>query len=175
MKRLDPRSVIIGFLIAVIGFMSMGATNTTFDSITVGEIILKNESLVIKTPQGGKIVKLSDNEGNGELVLGNSKGIPTIALTHTVDGDGTLQLYNSSGQMKIRLTHSPGGGAIDIYNGSGDKSIDLGNSRFGGGLFRLYNKYNHDTVFITSNKEGDGFIQLSDRYGDGQWAMTGKR
>ena len=38
MKKLDPRSVIIGFLVAVIGWMSMGATNSTFDSITVGDI-----------------------------------------------------------------------------------------------------------------------------------------
>ncbi len=30
-KKLDPRSVIIGFLVAVIGFMSLGATDSTFD------------------------------------------------------------------------------------------------------------------------------------------------
>lgn len=35
MKKLDPRSVLIGFLVAVIGFMAIGATDSTFDTITV--------------------------------------------------------------------------------------------------------------------------------------------
>jgi len=175
MKKLDPRSVLIGFLIAVIGFMSLGATDSTFDSITVGKIILKNESLFIKTPQGGTIIKLSENEGNGELILGNSKGKATIGLTHTFEGDGVININNSFGQTAIDLTHSPGGGVIDIYNGSGDKSISLTNSKLGGGLFMLNNRHNKNTVWITSTKEADGIIQLSDRYGDGQWVARGKR
>ena len=48
MRKLDPRSVIIGFLLAVIGFMSIGATDKTakFDTIEVNKIFIRDGGLI---------------------------------------------------------------------------------------------------------------------------------
>ena len=48
MKKLDPRSVIIGFLVAVIGFMSIGATSPDghFKTLTVNDINIPSEGYI---------------------------------------------------------------------------------------------------------------------------------
>jgi len=154
MKKLDPRSVIIGFLVAVIGFMSIGATNTTFDSITVGEIILKDQSLLIKTSLGNDIMILSTFPG----------------------ADGIMGIYNSKGIITTTIGNSPhGGGMLEVNDSDGDRSITLGQTKNKTGAIQLDNKHNKNIVWIGATNEDDGHIILSDRYGEGQWGRTGKR
>jgi hypothetical protein len=198
MKKLDPRSVIIGFLVAVIGFMSLGAVNTTFDSITVGEIILKDENLLIKdmwqddilmiagdefvhgvfvyNKKGDQIAVIGESDsGGGVLDITNSAGQNTIELTQTVDG-GAIKLFNSTGQNTINLTqNSYKNGIVSINSNTGQNSIVVGVSKNGTGLFQMFNKHEKGVVFIGSTNEADGHITLSDRYGEAQWQASGKR
>ena len=52
MKRLDPRSVMIGFLLAVIGLLSMGATdrNGRFDILEADNIIIGERGSILFRP-----------------------------------------------------------------------------------------------------------------------------
>ena len=130
MKKLDPRSVIIGFLVAVIGFMSLGATNSTFDSITVGNIKMQTKGLNIFTPSGRAILSLGGSE-NGHI----------------------LRFNTSNGSLGFDLAEIDVGGVrMTFYNGHGTESVYLGQT-----------------------SESDGLLVLSDRYGEAQWSMSGKR
>jgi len=130
MKKLDPRSVIIGFLIAVIGFMSMGATNSTFDSITVGNIKMKTKGLNIFAPSGKPVLSLGGSESGHGLIFATSNG---------------------------------------------NIGIDFAEYETGGVRMTFYNGHGKETVYLGKTNESDGFIILSDRYGEAQWSMTGKR
>jgi len=220
MKKLDPRSVIIGFLIAVIGFMSLGATNSTFESITVGEIKMKNESLAITSPDGNRILETNAFPKMNIVAFYNKEGIATALIGNSDVGDGMFEIYNAKGQNTMMLAHNPLGngvitvnnkhgktavslsggtaGDVSIYNGEGTNTVSLSHTtgnqgvvsinnnngeniiRLGSNLsadpaIRLTNKHQKPVAALSVTDEADGFIILSDRYGEVQWSMTGKR
>jgi len=150
MKKLDPRSVIIGFLVAVIGFMSIGATDSTFDSITVGEIKMKNETLPIRDMQGETVVGIA---GSG-LVRG-------------------LIVMDRKGEMNAIIGTSENGGRISIYNAIEQPSITLFCSDDYSGVLSINNKWGVNIAHVTATPEGDGYIILSDKHGEGQWGVSG--
>ena len=175
MKRLDPRSVIIGFLVAVIGFMSLGAVNTTFDSITVGKIIMKDEILSINDKSLAQVVTVVAGEGNS-VFFSNKKGDYVTTIGQSDNGDGAIVINNKDDQETIVLSHTPDGhGRININNKDGQESIALSHSTVHNGLISVNNKHEKNIVWISATEEGDGHIVLSDRYGEGQWGRTGKR
>ncbi len=150
MKKLDPRSVIIGFLVAVIGFMSIGATNTTFDSITVGDInIPKRGWINFIDKKGNRIMAVTTSNGSGVIDILNSTGQKTISLSHTIADDGAIDLYNSSGQNTINISHTTAhGGAIGLYNNSGQETISLSHTTTHDGAISLYNSSGQNTALI---------------------------
>ena len=147
MKKLDPRSVIIGFLVAVIGFMSMGASNSTFDSITVGEIRLKNETLPIRNIQGETILGVMSGENAHGVALMNRKG----------------------GIVTLLGAEETGGGRITVFNSNNQETITLS------GSITIFNKFDESVAFIGPYLEDEGLIVLSDRYGEVQWSARGKQ
>ncbi len=223
MKKLDPRSVLIGFLVAVIGFMSMGAKNTTFDSITVGNIVMKEESLFLWNAEKKPVIAfmasahtnvtafyntkeqpmiyLAENEsGNGIIQLDNNAGKTTVLLANDLNGRGVIAVNGASGHNTVTIGHTEidGGGAISVKNANGQATVSLMNDSKGNGDIRLsnnlghetisidhvgedagaikiYNKHGKQVVYMSSTLEDDGNMILSDRYGEGQWSLTGKR
>jgi len=129
MKKLDPRSVMIGFLLAVIGFMSIGATD--------------------QTPSDG---------GGGGLSLSD---FPEDAT------------FNRITVNEIRLNDM---GLLDITDKDGKRVLVIERGYFKDNTrLELYNKHERGVVYLSTTKEEDGHIVLSDRYGEGQWGVTGKR
>jgi hypothetical protein len=176
MKRLDPRSVIIGFLIAVIGFMSMGATNNTFDSITVGEIILKNTALKIKDSKQNDILMIAGDDFTNAMFLYNKAGKDVAVIGENDNGGGLMSLCNNAGQETIALTQTTGNnGSISLYDNTGQKTIALTHTTGNIGSIGINNKHENNIVYLSATGEDDGHIILSDRYGEGQWVVTGKR
>ncbi len=159
MKKLDPRSVLIGFLVAVIGFMSLGAVNTTFDSITVGEIKMKNNVLDIRSPNGRMVMTLTGNP-----------------IYH-----GAIYWSSQGGKVLSQIGQSDnGGGSLSIHNRAGDETVLLGNSQptaddNGGGRISILSSHKETIVQVGETIEQDGYVALSDRYGEIQWIETGKR
>ena len=181
MKKLDPRSVLIGFLVAVIGFMSLGATNTTFDSITVGEIIMKNDILKFSRWEDNNIIKMSvlelvNTDSVNALIFFGSKGNLLSSLGETDDGSGSVHIFNNKSQETMLFENDDkGNGMIKINDSKGNPTVFIANSIEDRGIITLSNKYQNITVYIASNNEDDGMILLADKYGDGQWGMSGKR
>jgi len=177
MKKLDPRSVLIGFLVAVIGFMSIGATNTTFESITVGEIILKNDALIFRgdTRQEPVLLLSAEKKFHGLFFI-NARGIITTKISEDDDGDGLIEVLNNKGQKIIKLKESRrGNGAIEVYNNKGQKIINITHSQASNGLINVYNRHQKSVVDLGTTGDDEGQIVLSDRYGEGQWGMTGEK
>jgi len=152
MKKLDPRSVTIGFLIAVIGFMSMGATNTTFDSITVGEIKMKSEKLAVR-------------DLAGKTVLGITAGGPYRGLI-VMDRIGNTNA--------IIGTSEESGGRITVYNAIKQTSISLYSTENQNGALTINNKWGENIFAVSATPEGEGYISLSDKHGEVQWAAVGR-
>ncbi len=176
MKKLDPRSVIIGFLIAVIGFMSIGATNTTFDSITVGEIILKNDDLKIKNSKQDDILLIVGYDLAHGLIMYNNAGESVALIGENDNGNGEISIYNRSGKRTSSLSHTAtGDGSLNLFTKTGRESILLSHTENDNGVVALFNKHQKQVIYLSTTNEGDGQIVLSDRYGEGQWGVTGKR
>ena len=176
MKKLDPRSVLIGFLVAVIGFMSLGATDSTFDSITVGEIILKNQSMIFTGNNGKPILSITSGENANALFFINAAGKIVGSIAEDDAGNGSIDLFNTEGQKTIGLTATESNsGSIGLHNVDGQKTILITHNMANGGVIQIYNKYQKPAVYLSTTTEDDGHIILYDRYGEGQWGMTGKR
>ncbi len=159
MKRLDPRSVIIGFLVAVIGGLSIGATSTVghFKSLTVNDIMMPPEGYIrVLGMEGNMIMAISQNELNdGTLLLYNRTGQNTIRLSHTPNGDGVFDLFNVDGRKTISATH--------MDDGTGDGGISI------------FNKNQKGAVYLGTTKTGEGTIIVSDMNGVGQAGLIGRR
>ena len=68
------------------------------------------------------------------------------------------------------------GGLITTLNSNGGVSTVMGFLiKDEGGLFMGYNKYSNIVGTFGSRTDGNGFIDLRDRYGDAGWSASGKK
>ena len=159
MKKVDPKSVIIGFLISVIGVLSIGAASTEghFKTLTVNDILMPSEGYIrVLGMERNMIMSISQNELNdGTLLLYNRAGQNTIRLSHTPNGDGVIDLFNEAGRKTISATHTD--------DGTGDGGISI------------FNKNNKGAVYLGTTETGEGMIILSDKNGVGQAGLIGRR
>ena len=176
MKRLDPRSVIIGFLVAVIGFLLIGAKVSHFDTIRVNEIILNDKGLTIRDELLNPILMIGqDAGGNGLLRLTNKDGVGVVVLNQSKEMDGSIKLNTSEGRNRISLGLTKGNsGSLRLYNYEDQETISLSHFEKKG-IIQIENEHQKRVVYLASTSENDGHIILSDRYGDSQWSVTGKR
>jgi hypothetical protein len=121
MRKLDPRSVIIGFLLAVISLMSIGAKNTTFDTITVGNIKMKNSEINILGRDGVRRVKFIDGFSGALMSLHRDNGNPVVYIGDDGNGSGTALFLNN--RMKTIVTianpQDTNDGNILLHNSNG--------------------------------------------------------
>jgi hypothetical protein len=158
MRKLDPRSVMIGFLLAVIGFMSIGATGHTpsggekYNPAEDDRFIFKNDLenkrfnrltvFEIVVPMGG--LNFIDQAGDTIAILGSGLQKPRA-----------LTLFNESNTPMIHI---------------GARGWD-----YDKGVISLSNTHGEEIVYMGETDEQDGILALKDRYGDFQWGVTGKR
>jgi hypothetical protein len=107
MRNLDPRSVIIGVLIAIIGFLVMGATsNKGFDTITVNNIKMGKAGLIkFVDPDGYMIGLISSSPLNahGARFGLYFKGKEAVALDATLSRNGSFIAYNKYGRRSVSI------------------------------------------------------------------------
>ena len=65
--------------------------------------------------------------------------------------------------------------SIAVVDAEGKGAAYLGISPGGGGQLRTFNKHEVMTGYFGSNKDNDGVVLLSDRYGDPVWTASGKK
>ena len=117
--------------------------------------------LGIYNKHGKKVADLGSNkEGGGMLGIYNKEGKDVAMLTSDKEGEGIFAISNKEGTPVAFLSSKKGGGMFSIY---------------GGGSLNIFNKHGKRVATVQANKKSDGAIYLCDRYGDGGWAMTGKR
>jgi len=114
MKKLDPRSVIIGLLLGIISVMSIGATSTTFDTITVGDIRMKNSELNIINRKGIRAVNIDPYSEGTFVSIYKKNGKPDVVLGSCGNGSGTAVFYNSRQKEIVSI----GGCEVNKQEGS---------------------------------------------------------
>jgi hypothetical protein len=103
MNKVDPRSLLIGFLLAVIGFLSMGAADEIgrFDTLEVNSIkISEGGDLIIGDYTNDHNIRLSKLGLVIENGVKESKTIVTTSVISIQDKDG-FGVLGSSGFRKI--------------------------------------------------------------------------
>ena len=165
MKSIDIKSVIIGILGTILVFVSIGATDKNLGDITVSSIAVVDEN--------GKLVgSFSSNEYGGNLRIGHTNG--KLVSTFSSDKNGaSLMISNTDGKLSGVFSSDEDGGSLAIFNS--DEKLAAVLSPRGGGLLKVYNKHGEQVGYFGVNKDQDGMITLSDRYGDTGWGESGKK
>ena len=166
MKKLDFRSVIIGFLLAVIFVLSIGATKKYdhFDTISVNEIAINEGGKIYFAPVDGKLTTI-DVDG---LFLGNSNSKSLITLNRGDDllSDPHLTFIDT---MNSTILSSGGIALMDVGIDTKEGTLIMA------GSVELKNDSGESVVELFSNTDNHGVVVLRDKYGDIGWAQSGKQ
>jgi len=174
MKKLDPRSVIIGFLVAVIGFMSMGATSAdgNFETLTVQNLNLSEKGYLTISDNVGKVFMAISNSGRGGVVqMYNLDGETIYKLADMGDRGGMLSLLQEDGKSSMTL----GNNALVIYGKDTGQPGLIADAMAGEGSLTTINKFNKQTVSIGNGSNDDGLILVYDKLGQATWVKSGKK
>jgi len=165
MKRLDPRSVMIGFLIAVIGLMSIAATPTDgkYETLTVKKLkLFDDKGLVVYSSNNKPIMGIYYNEGGG-IEIYNDYNIATIQLKNFGDA-GMVGLLNAQG----KTTALAGESGISLHNEKGEARMTL-SANSGGGKMTMLNKHEKTMMYLGAGPDDNCFLSLHDKDGQAQW------
>lgn len=119
MKKIDLRSMIIGFLLAVIFFLMTGQskyTSAVYDSLTVKN--LKVTGLIGITSPDGKL---------------------QIGLSSRADG-GAISLYDNNEQLQLFLSTGEYGSAVYLFNKLSKGVASIQSNKENDGTLILYDK-----------------------------------
>jgi hypothetical protein len=114
MKHLDPKSLLIGILLSAVGFLSMGASNNKFKSLSTQELWITSEK--------GKplMILRGDESGNGSLAVLNKEGSQTIDINHYTDGEPKITLHQKKMTISVELGQDEfGNGRILLVRNDG--------------------------------------------------------
>ena len=164
MKKLDPRSVIIGFLMAVIGTLSMGFTEETshFNSIEATNIVIK---------EGGKISFAGTSSYITPGVLHISKGKTGLSTTVLESG---IYLAKDDSNTSMMAINKEGKGFFAIANSKTMESkatVIIGDGNIN---ININNDYGNQVALIGQGPDRHGVVILADKYGDVGWSIDGK-
>jgi hypothetical protein len=133
------RLVIVLALVIVAG-VTMGQTSD-YENI-------KCRSLNVIDDQGipTTIIK-SDRRGHGMLGIWSSSGKPLVVIGANDDDKGTLTTYSPSGKNLVELGATVDGGAMAIYNKTGEQVIQLASDEYGNGEVGVFNRKGKGRVY----------------------------
>jgi hypothetical protein len=181
MRKIDPRSVMIGFLLAVIGMLSIGATDKMghFDILEANNIIIKSGGIIGFEQVDGKLTTLNidglflrDKNSSQSLVVERSKeGWPRLGL---VDSDMITHITPGGIDVRTRDQDKPRttSGLFEIKDNfptKKDKTI------IAPGLILIENKRGNTVASLGFTRSGHGALELNDGDGNTGWSKTGKR
>jgi len=157
MKRhgIDPQSILIGILFGIIAMMLLGAkgaTNGTFDTITVRKIEVTNE-------EGTEIISLGSSGDGGWVTLRDTEGTPAVKISSDKMA-GEISILNRNNPALIFSGHIAG---IVACNEEGNGVIGM-RSHGGNGQFVILDGKTSDwKVVMQQNLQGGGEIFLYDK------------
>ena len=161
MKNLDFRSVLIGILSSALIFTLLGMH---LQDENLGDITVR--SITIEAEQAAPFIVM--NEDGGGIVIGFDDVY-----------NGLISIYSSKGSELVYIGAAKGNsGSIETFSSDGSKLISIGSSGTSGeadGSISIFNRHNKSVVLLQGNKDADGVIALSDRYGDLGWFESGKK
>ena len=136
MKSIDIKSVIIGVLVTILVFVSIGA-KTKYEHLS--DIVCNS-------------ITVLDNGTGGYIKISNSDGKQTSYLGTAENGDGFLTTFNSDGKKTTFLgTAKEGGfGFLTTFN-DGKQTTYLGTSEGGSGILETFNKHGVMVGYFGSN------------------------
>ncbi len=202
MKTIDNKSLLIGVLLTIIFFITIGSQNNNGN---FNEIIAKKLRIVDKNGEtviigvgdemfGGSLLtfmngEISSSIGAGQIQAWNKDGKNSATLGTQDSGNGFIKLYNSEEENilhisnndsasfmimgKIGISTSEKGGMINIWGKEGGPLVSI-TANEGIGTFVTRNKFSEETVYIGTNKYDEGMIGLYDKYGDTFWVKMNK-
>ncbi len=168
MKRLDPRSVIIGFLLAVIGLLSMGATdrNGRFDILEANNIIIRERGNILFRP-----VEANDTTITALNIDGLQIVTPGEHITIGRVGDDPHNIISIS-STDYRTTLYSAGVVVEVEK----EGETVGPSTtVSAESFNVMSEHGATLATLGQSISGHGGISLYDKYGEPGWGMTGKR
>ena len=146
MKVIDPKSMLIGVLITLLVFTTLGLRPKTDE---LGHLVVR--SLTIEDDRGVIMGYL----GNGYMQTYNQYGEPTLFIGTGKDGGGYMRAYNGNGDESAYVgTGRMGGGYIRTYNNSQKETSYLGTGSDHAGQLRIYNKEGETSSYL-----GEGYYQ----------------
>ena len=146
MKVIDPKSMLIGVLITLLAFSTLGLRPKTDE---LGHLVVR--SLTIEDDRGVIMGYL----GNGYMQTYNQYGEPTLFIGTGKDGGGYMRAYNGNGDESAYVgTGRMGGGYIRTYNNSQKETAYLGTGSDHAGQLRIYNKEGKTSSYL-----GEGYTK----------------
>ena len=152
MKVIDPKSMLIGVLITLLAFSTLGLRPNTDE---LGHLVVR--SLTIEDDRGVIMGYL----GNGYMQTYNQYGEPTLFIGTGKDGGGYMRSYNGNGDESAYVgTGRMGGGYIRTYNNSKKETSYLGTGSDHAGQLRIYTKDGETSSYL-----GEGYYQAYNQFG----------
>ena len=183
------KGILTGGSLILCFFMFVSAQS---ESKNLGDI--KVTSLTVLDENEKAVAKISSIDNGGYLALTKAGREYNSVLLYCVDeggavstlnsdgksastlGVGWLKTFNADGKERVFLgTNNAGIGHLITFNGDNKVTTVLGTDNYGVGNLRTYNTNESEVGFFGSNRQGDGLIELSDRYENLGWAESGRR
>tara|TARA_Y100001968_G_scaffold312160_1_gene335028 strand:- start:459 stop:1010 length:552 start_codon:yes stop_codon:yes gene_type:complete len=167
MDRIDFKSLIIGILGTIICIITMGSNKQKF---VTDEIICK-KFIIINDKNKERII-LTSNKNGGKFQIMNNYGELSNSIGISDNDNGYFSIYNNYGSPTFSAgTGSNGNGIIKTFNKDGNLRTYIGSSD-NGGLFNIYNNWDVQVGYFGTNKKQEGYIKLSDNYGEKGWIQS---
>ena len=113
---------------AATGEAYIAAKRGDFAAVRVGSIYVTNDA-------GDIVVGLSATDvGNGLVYTMAANGNDLVMLTSTDNGNGAVTTYQSNGKDLVNLTSTDNGGAVKVYNKTGEGIVSMGADDYGNGV-----------------------------------------
>ena len=112
--------------------------------------------------KGGQVVRISSNEAGGNISLLNGKGGQTVYFNSNVYGGG-VSINEPNGNIVLMMASTPHGGSLTACDPRGKLKTAIGCLTSDSGSAMFWNKDNKGTVRISSNDEGHGLVDVSDK------------
>ncbi len=132
------------------------------------------------TPRGGRVLMMNSDghllmeASAGSLDIYNSEGQKLVRLSATKNGEGLMATYNRRGEGVVAVgVTKDGEGALTTYNGAGQKLVSLSATDQGGAV-SVWNSTGQAVSTIRADEQGQGEVGAWNRQGKGRTLTPGQ-
>ena len=134
-KRLTTALTLMAVaMCAVVTVAATGENDGTFDTVTARTIWVENDA-------GDTAVFLGANRvGDGVVSTRSAVGKTLVMLNSAPDHKGTVQTFRPYGKVLVDLSAGDEGGAVNVYNKTGESIATMYADDYGNGVVGAYNR-----------------------------------